>query len=289
MGLNMVIGSVLKSGPMAEKRIKMVALDLDGTLLKDDKSLSERNIEAIRTAVTNGVIVIIATARPPRAVEDIYNRLGLGTPTINYNGSLVYHPPTKRVVHHHPLGADLAAEITYAARGHSPGCLLSAEIMDKWYTDLVDNRLPTETSLNFEPDFLGGVEKFIHQPITKLQFLLPETELNLLMAHLLERFGDRIATAVSDTYLLQIMQRGVSKGAAITELAQDYGVERDAILAIGDAPNDLPLFEAAGMSLAVGNAWDAVKAGATGVLPSNEEDGVAVGIEQFVLNKNIRG
>ena len=268
---------------MSQKRIKCIAIDLDGTLLKDDKSLSKRNIETIGTAITNGITVIIATARPPRATEDIYNRLNLRTPTINYNGSLVYAPRQKQVIKHHPLSGELAAALATAARRHSPSCLLSAEILDKWYTDLVDNRLPTETSLHFEPDFLGGVEKFIHQPITKLQFLLPEAELNLLMAYLIEKFGDAIATAVSDSYLLQIMQKGVSKGVALSELAGDYGFAKDEILAFGDAPNDLPLFEAAGISLAVANAWDEVKAGATGIVPSNNEDGVAVGIEKYVL------
>ncbi len=268
---------------MKENAIKCIAIDLDGTLLNDEHELSEGNARAIGRAVAEGITVILATARPPRATLKVYQKLNLSTVTINYNGSLIHHPPSRSHRRHRPILGQLAAAITREAFKHAPEVVLSAEILDQWYTHRVEPRYPTQTSVHFQPDYLGPVDTFIHQPITKLQFLLAPERLGPLEHHLLSVFKDQIAVAISDRYLLQIMAKDVSKGHALGWLARSYGFDSSEILAIGDAPNDIPLFEASGVSVAVGNAWEEVKQRATIVGPTHNQDAVAWAINRFTL------
>src|SRR6266567_4078078 len=117
------------------KPVRMVAIDLDGTLLSSRKTITPKTHAALKAAVAAGVKIVLATARPPRSVRTYYEALKLDMPTINYNGALVWDEPRRRVVEHVPLDVAVAKKIIAWGRKQHPELLVSVEILDKWYTD----------------------------------------------------------------------------------------------------------------------------------------------------------
>lgn len=262
----------------------LMAIDLDGTLLRTDKRISTKVVNAVYEATRRGVHVVIASARPPRAVRAIYERLKLGTYQVNYNGALIHDQPRGRHMYHQPLDAALARQIARLARKIDPGCLVSLEILDKWYTDRVDNALGTETSKLCNPDFVGPLEAFFTVPVTKLMLHAPPDRVHALSAQVKRKFGKQVAILLSDKHLIQIVHRQVDKAVAVKWVADAYDIPAARVIAIGDAPNDVGMLRWAGLGVAVDNAWPMVRDAANVVVPSNDEDGVLHAIERYVLD-----
>jgi Cof subfamily protein (haloacid dehalogenase superfamily) len=270
--------------PAPEPRdIRLVAIDIDGTLLRTDKRLSQVTVDAVVACTRRGVKVVLASARPPRSVREIHELLALDTVSIHYNGALIHDLRRSKNLIHQPMGADLAREIILDARRLDPQCLVSIEILDKWYTDHFDPELPTETSRAFNPDFIGPIDAFLKVPVTKLMLLGPPHRLNRVWKMVQRRYRQRVAMAVSDAHLIQIMHPEVDKATALAQVAAGYGVTGAQVMAIGDAPNDKRMLEWAGLGVAMGNAWEAVREAADVVVPANDEDGVAHALQRFVL------
>ncbi len=263
--------------------IRLVAMDLDGTLLRSDKNISKRCGAVIREVQAQGVKVVLATARPPRSVRSFAAVLGLDTLQIHYNGALIHDPHRSRHVFHQPMDLHLTREIIRQARRLDPQVVVSVEILDRWYTDHIDPTLPTETSVSFMPDCVGPLDAILQTPVTKLMLLAPPARLKPILDLVKQRFAGRVALAVSDQHLLQIMHPQVDKARALQWIATHYGVTREQTMAIGDAPNDLSMLTWAGLGVAVENAWPSVREKVREVVPSNDADGVAVALERYVL------
>src|SRR5690606_21081388 len=120
-----------------------------------------------------------------------------------------FDPARRRHVHHQPMACEVVKKIIKLARRVDPKVVVSLEILDKWYTDHVDESLPTETSRHFAPDFVGPLESFWHVPVTKLMLLAPPPRMLTLRESIKGRFQTEVATAVSDQHLMQIMHRSV--------------------------------------------------------------------------------
>jgi 5-amino-6-(5-phospho-D-ribitylamino)uracil phosphatase len=265
--------------------IKLVAIDLDGTLLRSNKHLSTANAQAIAQATNQGIHIVLASARPPRSVRDIYHRLALDTLQVNYNGALVHDMPRGKHVFHQPMSATLAKKIVSFARKMDPNVVISIEILDKWYTDHVDDKLPTETSKHFSPDFVGPLDAFLTVPVTKLMLLAPPEKLRPIHQAVRTKFAKDIAILISDDYLIQLVHKQVDKANALQLVAKQYNVPRQQVMAIGDADNDLGMVQWAGLGVAMENGWDRLKQIADIIAPTNDDDGVAKILKKYVLNK----
>ena len=129
-------------------KIQLVAIDLDGTLLNSAKRITATTAAILRAARQEaGAHIVLASARPPRSVMPFYQLLDLDAPMINYNGALVYDPPTQRALLHLPLPAETALAIVDLARSVYSRVVVSAEILDRWYTDRLEPAYMTETRL----------------------------------------------------------------------------------------------------------------------------------------------
>lgn len=279
-----------KLSDMAEnsdyQQIKLIAIDLDGTVLRDDKTISKRTLQAIQRAKTAGIPVIMVTARPPRSSKAIYEQLGLTTPSIHYNGAYVHDFTTGEELFHQPLAAEIVRIIVEAAREVDPACELTLEIKDKWHTDHHDGTLMTETAKHFPPDVIAPIESFLDMDVTKLMLLTPGEKIPALEEVVEKVAGDQVMMTRSDDHLLQISHPAVEKQAALKRYCDQQGIAAREVMAIGDAPNDCKMIAWAGLGLAVGNAWPQVKAVADEVLLRNDEDGPAIAIER-VVNQTI--
>lgn len=265
--------------------IRLIAIDLDGTLLNSSKEITPRTARVLQRAAAAGVAVVLATARPPRSVLPFHTALDLQTPMINYNGALVYDPLANRVLMHCPVPLDTARGILALARQVYPRVLVSVEVLDRWYTDRVDDAYATETARKFRPDEVGPVDQWLKQPATKLMLLGQAEPLAAVAAAVRSQFPHQVAMVQTEDYLLQIMHATVSKAQALRVVAGELAVARENIMAIGDNANDVGMIYWAGFGVAVGNAPGVVQRVADYVADHNDNDGVAKAIEHFVLGK----
>jgi Cof subfamily protein (haloacid dehalogenase superfamily) len=263
--------------------IRLVAIDLDGTLLNDCKEVSDRTAEALRCLPAKGVRVVIASARPPRGVRHIYQLLKLDTLQINYNGALIWDEPRRRAVFHQPLGGELVGEMVDLARDWFDEVIVACEIMDRWFTDRDDQTHTTETGRLFKPDVIAPVESFLNQDVTKLMLLGDVKVISRLEALLFQHFGDQVTILQTDDDLLQITHPNVGKSSALQWVADHYHVPMEQVMAIGDAPNDVGMLQLAGVAVAMDNARAVVKEVADWIAPGNNDHGVHAAMVKYGL------
>ncbi|HEX8522350.1 MAG TPA: Cof-type HAD-IIB family hydrolase [Tepidisphaeraceae bacterium] len=263
--------------------IRLVAVDLDGTLLNDSKQVTEQTSQALVCLPRRDVKLIIASARPPRAVRHIYRQLNLDTLQINYNGALIWDEPNQQAVFHRPLPGKLSSDIIETARDMFEEVILTCEVLDKWHTDRTDDAFTTETGKLFKPDFIQPIGQICQRPITKLMLLGEPRIILRLEALLLEQFGEQVSILKTDRDLLQIMDKRVSKATSLALVAKHYGIPMENVMAIGDAPNDVGMLQSAGVSVAMDNAHPLVKDVADWVAPSNNDHGVHAALRRYGL------
>ncbi|MFI5381957.1 MAG: Cof-type HAD-IIB family hydrolase [Tepidisphaerales bacterium] len=264
-------------------RIRMVAIDLDGTLLTSTKKITAQTADALKAVATAGIKIVIASARPPRSVRTFYEQLGLDTLTINYNGALIWDEPRKTPHTHLPMPPGLVRRIILFARDMFPEVLASCEVLDRWYTDRHDPAYTTETGRIFKPDLVAPMDEFLGEPVTKLM-LLGDPDMITLLHDFVQTFFEQHCTAIrADPELIQVMNSRASKAIALKAVAGHYGVALEEVMAIGDAANDVPMLQAAGIAVAMDNAHPLVKEAADWIAPSNDNHGVAAALTKFVL------
>lgn len=277
----------MSSHPVQRKRaaerpdIRLLAIDLDGTLLDDRKQIARPTISALRAACARGVKVVLASARPPRSVRHIYQTLKLDTWQINYNGALIWDELPQRVVYHHPMPPKLVRQIIVHARQMYPEVLVSCELLDRWYTDRRDNSHLTATGKLFQPDVVAPLESFLDVSMTKILLLGKRPMLKSIETSLGMAFDRDISIVRTDSDLIQIMARHVNKATALHRVAREYRVSPKQIMAIGDASNDLTMLQMAGVAVAMDNAHPAVKKAAHWTAPSNNDHGVLAALKRY--------
>jgi len=266
--------------------LKLVALDLDGTLLRSDKTISQRNLQAITGLRDQSIKVVLASARPPRSTKLFAKQLGLATPTINYNGAVIHDEQGPGVIYHQPLVKELAIQAVELARKIDPQVVVSVERLDRWLTDRVDPTLLVETAKTSEPDYVGPIESCLTEDVTKLMLLVPPDRLPPITQAIERQFADQIGIHVSDSHFIQLVHPSVDKASALDWLCQHMNIAPEQVLAIGDAPNDIEMLRWAGVGLAVENAWHDVRTSANAIIPSNDHDGVAWAIDYYFPPRN---
>jgi Cof subfamily protein (haloacid dehalogenase superfamily) len=262
--------------------IRLVAIDLDGTLLNDSKQVSDQTADALCGLPERGVKVVIASARPPRSVRHVYQSLRLDTWQINYNGALIWDEPARRVVFHQPMSGQLVRRLIDLARSQYGGVLVSCEVQDRWLTDRFDPAHRTETARLFQPDRIAGIEELCAEPVTKL-LLQGEPDALTHVSATLSKLDAPISIVQTEPNLLQITDASVSKAAALRIIAEHYGVPMDRTMAIGDALNDVAMLQSAGVAVAMDNAAPQVKTIADWIAPSNNDHGVHAALKRFGL------
>lgn len=265
--------------------ICLLAIDLDGTLLNSAKQVSDLTVSSLRVAQTSaGVRIVLASARPPRSVTPFYTLLGLDTPMINYNGALVQYPGTGRIVLHRPMQAKIARTIAALAREVYPESAISGEVLDKWYTDRVENAWLTETARLCHPDVVAPLARWINQPMTKLLLLGEPNRLEQVHRAITERLPEQVALVQTEDHLLQVMHRAVSKAAGLRAAAAEMRIGRRQVMAIGDNANDAGMLRWAGIGVAMGNAAPEAIDAADYLTDHHDADGVATAVRKLILD-----
>ncbi|WP_006716889.1 Cof-type HAD-IIB family hydrolase [Desulfitobacterium metallireducens] len=268
------------------ENIRLIAMDMDDTLLREDWTISERTVQAIRQAQGKGVYVTIATGRMPASVRPYAQQLELDVPVITYNGAMVQEALSEKVLYRKVIPIETAQNIInwlLLKEVHFQVYLkdqVFVEEMNEWSRSyeratrvpIIETNLQERLALEKE-----GVEKI-------LLFGEPEIlkgwddKFNL-------QYEGKIRTTKSKPNFLELIHSEVSKGVALSSLAKRLGVKQEEVLAVGDSLNDLEMIQYAGMGVAMGNARQEVKEVANVVTSTNQEDGVAKAIERYVLKR----
>jgi hypothetical protein len=270
------------------KKIRLIALDVDGTLLDDRKELPAANREALQEAAARGVLVAISSGRMTPTIEPVAERLGIDCIVVAYNGGKVLGPRRdgRPVIAHRPVPASVSDELIEFSRRHNH--LLNFYHEDRLYAEDGERRrrfmeiYSTRTGARYV--IASDLTRFRGVEPTKLILLADPAERDALHDELRERYGARAFITKSDPEYLEIMAPGVDKGAGLEQLAAHYGVTREEILAVGDADNDIGMLQTAGVGVAVANARPQVKAAARHVTAAtNNEAAVAEAVRRWAL------
>lgn len=261
---------------MAEKHL--IALDLDGTLLKDDKTISKKTKKVLSKAREEGHIVMIATGRPYRSSEQYYHELELDTPIVNFNGAFMHHPlDSSWGAFHEPLDVKVAKEIVEACRSFHFHNII-AEVIDDVYFHYHDEKLLDIFSMGNPKVTTGDLRNYLNDSPTSLLIHTEEDQLKQIRQHLSDVHAEVIdhRSWAAPWHVIEIIKTGLSKAVGLKKAAEYFNIPAERIIAFGDEDNDLEMLEYAGRGVAMGNAIDKVKNIANEVTLTNEEDGIGI-------------
>jgi GntR family transcriptional repressor for pyruvate dehydrogenase complex len=274
----------------AGRVIRLIFINLDGTLLSGPRRMSERAKRTIATVREAGVEIVLVSSRPPRAIRPFHQQLALQTPVIACNGALLWNVQAAAGLVHVPLDPSLASEIVDL--GRQLGASMNIESDDEWFADRLTEVL-SQAIQNREiagPDTVGDLEKVLQagDPIDKLYFDLRDMDVEAAGAALdavRRAYGERATIYESTPGFVDITSADASKAAMAQLLARQMQIPAEQTMAIGDHDSDAALLQWAGIGVAMGNATPSAKATADVITPSNLRDGVAEALEQWVLGR----
>lgn len=261
---------------------RLVASDIDGTLIRSDGTLSPRTIDVLDRLYLRGVPTVLVTGRPVRWLRQLYDQMAEPLPAVCANGAVVYDPDTDEVLRAAPLGVDLLLDVTKRLREAVPDIALAVEVEDGrafWYEQAWPMRWDGEHE---SVRVLSTPEELTSAPAVKLlarsASAAPDAFFGMVTRTLR---GVAETTHSSSTALVEISATGVTKAAGLAWLCEREGFTAADVVAFGDMPNDVPMLSWVGRPVAMGNAHPAVVEVAAEVTATNDEDGVAVYLSEL--------
>jgi len=261
---------------------RLLVTDLDGTLVTSTREITPRTLAAVRGAQQQGVRVCLATGRMWSSAEPHVRRLGADPPAILYNGGLVYDFSTGTVLYRLPLAYEHARAVLEMLR-EFPSVLPHVYLDDRVYA-----AGPSELTEQYrrrnglEVELVGDLVAFLRPDPMKILIIGAPNDLLAVSAQIRAR-AMPVHAVFSEPTFLEILPQNSSKGTALEFLAPQLGVALAAVIAVGDNLNDLEMIRTAGLGVAMGNAPAEVKSHADYVTASNNDEGLAIVIERFIL------
>lgn len=265
---------------------RVLALDLDGTLTTSDKRVTTRTKEVLRRMQALGHIVVLASGRPVHGAMPVAEELNLqksGGYLISYNGAVILDCRTGEYLHRETLPEELVREVFeladelgmgmmfYQRRGIVAGIRYNEhmEYASKInHLEIIHSENPLELMMEPVSKCLGTVSEEMAPQVTEV---------------FREKFGDRATVIRSEPFFVEVLPRGADKAQGLAVLLEKLGISRENVIACGDGFNDISMVRYAGLGVAMANAQEPVKEAADIVTLSNDEDGVARVVEEYLL------
>ena len=257
--------------------IRLVATDLDGTLLRSDGSISERTRALLASLPERDITLVMVSARPPRDLRRIAAEIGVEGIAVGCNGALLYDLANNTVINHYPLAAEVATRIVLTLRETLPDACFAIEngLNAGWERGYlaIRGRAPQPE------DYIADALTLCSAPISKLLVRHPTLSADELLAVGRAVAGEDAMATHSGARLLEISAPGVDKASALAALCARLRIASASVMSFGDMPNDVPMLRWAGTGIAVANAHSDALAAADAVTGSNNDDGLAVALE----------
>lgn len=269
-------------------KYKLLALDLDGTLTNGRKEISEENKRYLEMAQRTGVKIVLASGRPVLGIcpdAEALNLYGRGGYILAYNGGHMIDCGTGKDLFRKTIPMELYHEIcavhkkfdAYPLTYNHKGVICENTESEYVKREGYNNRIPVIK--------VASLEEEIREPVVKFMVVGVHEELKRAREYLLKIYEGVLNIFFSEPYFLEITPPGIEKGAALEQLCNILSIGKEDVMACGDGLNDIPMLQFAGLSVAMGNACDEIKACADYITASNEEDGVAKAVRKFLLQE----
>jgi Cof subfamily protein (haloacid dehalogenase superfamily) len=260
--------------------VKLIAFDLDGTLLTSDKIITERSEKVIKALSRAGIIMVPCTGRPPRNTKTYVEQLGLETAFV-FNGAGLYHRPSDTTTYRHCMSKATALQIIKQMREAIPGVIAGTETSHGWYLDAgyFEWRKTQPYLPQLEPTGIGDICNVVDDTTVKIYFRKPGMTARAMSLALT---GIDTYFTWSSTELLEVMAHGVNKREALTHICTELGISWQEVITFGDEHNDQGMLMWAGLGVAMFNAKREAEEAADFTTKSNDEDGVAAVLEQVL-------
>jgi len=266
--------------------IAAVLADVDGTLVTKSKALTPRAIDAIEQLHERGVIFAITSGRPPRGMRMLVHPLEMRGPMAAFNGGIIVQPDMT-VVDERVIPADVSPEVIDMIRafGLYAWIYRSAE----WYvTDPGAPHAAREaTTVQFQPMVVPSYDGLLDRVVKIVGVSDDHDQVARCEAEVQQQFGAHISAARSQPHYVDVTHPTANKGVVVERLSHYYQIPLGQIATLGDQPNDVLMFRRSGLSIAMGNASEEVQRQATYVTASNEDEGFAKAIEEFILPRAV--
>ena len=267
---------------------RLIATDVDGTLLDDDETVTARTRAAVGAAVQAGAQFVLATGRPPRWVHPVVDALGFAPMAVCANGAVIYDPAADRIVSARTLSAEVLGELAEIATRVIPGAGLAVERVGRSAHDAATPQFVS--SPGYEHAWLNpdntevSVADLLSEPAIKLLIRKAGARSDDMAAALVQHIGAQgDITYSTNNGLIEVMPLGISKATGVEELARPHNISPEEVVTFGDMPNDIPMLRWAGLGVAMGNAHPDALAAADEVTADNSDDGVARVLERWWL------
>ncbi|WP_088103559.1 Cof-type HAD-IIB family hydrolase [Halalkalibacter urbisdiaboli] len=260
----------------------LIALDLDGTLLTDNKTISNRTKETISKARQAGHIVVISTGRPYRASIQYYQELNLNTAIVNFNGAFVHHPfDSSFGTHHTPLDLKTAKTIIETCEAFQVSNIM-VEVIDDFYLRYFDEVFVDAFTAGQTPVEHGNLLHILKDDPTCVLIHPQDHHVKELRQLLVDAHASVIDQRIwgAPWNVIEVIKAGMNKAVGLKKVADFYGIPRERIIAFGDEDNDFEMIEYAGQGVAMGNGIAELKTLANAVTKTNEEDGISIYLEE---------
>ena len=267
---------------MSDGRIRLVISDVDGTLVNHDKQLEPGTADAVRRLRAAGVPFTLISARPPSGVEPLVATLGIQGPVGAFNGGTIFKAGGE-VLERRTVDPEVARGVVELAKTEPVSIWVFAN--GEWHADTLDNPhvARERISANQEPTVVSDFSA-LYGDADKITIVSDDADLlGRLTAKARARYGERATVGQSQIYYLDVTAIAANKGDGVAALAAAHDVDLAQVAVFGDMNNDLPMFDRAGFAVAMGQAPAEVRARADAVSATNDEDGIAVAIDRFIL------
>ena len=270
---------------MTDSGIRLLLADVDGTLVTNDKKLTDRAVQAVHDLTDAGIRFAITSGRPPMGMAMLIEPLDIRTPIAAFNGGLLVDR-NMSVIEQRVLPEDLVSPVA---------SLMQSFALDVWVYRGADWYVPKADgphvdreswTVKFEPKIMADGLEGLTRGVAKLVGVSDDLDAVArasTAAH--DQFGDHVTAARSQPYYLDVTHPDANKGAVAQYLSTRYDIPAKAIATIGDMPNDVLMFAHSGLSIAMGNASAEVQRAARRVTTSNEDEGFANAVERFILRQ----
>ena len=270
------------------RAIKLLALDLDGTLTNSKKEITSVNKEYIRKAQKKGVQIVLASGRPVIGIKGVADALNLwetGGFILAYNGGQIIDCQSKKDMVKKTIPIEYVHDIcevihkfnVYPLTYDEAGVICENDSNNYVQKEAYNNSIKVRK--------VRSLENEITEPVVKFMVVGEPDELNFAYEYLKEKFDGILNVFFSEPYFMEITPLGIEKASALDNLTSLLGLTCENLMACGDGLNDIPMLQFAGLSVAMENAYEETKKYADYISKSNEDDGVAFAIKKFILGE----
>lgn len=273
---------------MNQNQVKLIAIDMDGTLLNTQKEIPEENIKAIQEATAAGIKIVLCTGRPCSGIVPHFEKLGLSEEEyiIMNNGCSTYETKNWTLLESESLSRSEMEELLQACEDF-PGVALTFTGEKSYY--VVGNEVPELVAYDAGTVFTEAKARSLEeifeegQVIFQAMYMAESEPLDAFQNAVQDILNQSYSTVRSQEYIFEVMPQGATKASGLKRLVEKLDINRDQIMALGDAANDLEMLQFVGQSVAMGNASDDIKSLSKYVTLTNDQSGVAYAIRTWAL------